>query len=90
MSSGFFYLDYLDRSISNGRGVCLFLLLLCFLEIPVLNANSADPYQTPPSAASDLGLHYLAKSFLWVARHNWLNTWFPSVKSPLLKGANIF
>ena len=32
-----------------------FLLLSCFIEIPVLNANSVDPDQTPRSGASDLG-----------------------------------
>ena len=31
--------------------------------MPVLNANSVDPDQTPPSAASDLGLHCLTISF---------------------------
>ena len=30
-----------------------------FGEIIVLNANNADPDQTPLSAASDLGLHCL-------------------------------
>ena len=36
-----------------------FLVLLCFIEIPVLHANSVDPDQTPHSVASDLGLHRL-------------------------------
>ena len=36
-----------------------FLLLPCFIEITVINANSVDPDQTPRSAASDLGLHCL-------------------------------
>ena len=36
-----------------------FLLLLYFIEIPVLNANSIDADQTPRSVASDLGLHCL-------------------------------
>ena len=39
-----------------------FLLLPWFTEIPVLNANSVDPDQTPRSAASDLGLHCLPMS----------------------------
>ena len=34
-----------------------FSLLLCFIEIPIFNANSVDPDQTPRSAASDLCLH---------------------------------
>ena len=31
-------------------------------------ANSANLGQTPPFAASDLGLHCLPMSYLWVAR----------------------
>ena len=33
-----------------------YLLLPCVIEIPVFNANSIHPDQTPPSADSDLGL----------------------------------
>ena len=40
----------------------------------MLNANSADPDQTPRSAASDLGLHYLPMSHLQDARHKWFNS----------------
>ena len=29
----------------------------CFIEIPVLHANSVNPDQTPRFPASDLGLH---------------------------------
>ena len=36
-----------------------FLSYSCFNEIPVLNANSVDPDQTPRSAASALRLHCL-------------------------------
>ena len=32
-----------------------------------LIANSGDPDQTPHSAASDLGLHCLPITFLWVS-----------------------
>ena len=32
------------------------LLLLCFIEIPVLNVNCIYPDQIPYSAVSDLGL----------------------------------
>ena len=39
--------------------MALLLLLPCFIEIPVFNANSVDPDQMPLSAASDLGLHSL-------------------------------
>ena len=48
-----------------------FLLLPWFTEIPVRNANSVDPDQTPRSAASDLGLHCLPMSILWDARRNY-------------------
>ena len=34
--------------------------------MPVINANSVDPDQMPHSAASDLGLHCLPMSHLWV------------------------
>ena len=49
------------------------LLLLCIIEIPVFNANSVDPDQTPRSAASDLGLYCLSISHLWDARHKMVN-----------------
>ena len=41
--------------------------------MPVVNANSVDPDQTPRSAASDLGLHCLPMSHLWDARYKWVN-----------------
>ena len=46
-----------------------FLLLPCFFEIPVFNANRVDPDQMPHSAATDLGLHCLPKSLLWDTGH---------------------
>ena len=45
-----------------------FLSLLCFIEIPVFNANSVDPDQMPCSAASEQDLHCLSMSLLWDAR----------------------
>ena len=64
MPSEIFYLNSLNRSISY-IGVSGWLLLLSFfVEIPVFNANSIDPDQTPRSAASDLGLHCLPMSLL--------------------------
>ena len=45
--------------------------------MPVINANSVDPDQTPRSAASDLGLHCLPMSHLWDAWHKWANFWSP-------------
>ena len=59
MPSGLFYINYLDRFISNLRFVWLVLLSPCCIAGPVISANSVDPDQTPHSAASDLGLHYL-------------------------------
>ena len=74
MPNEFFYLNSLDRSISNKRSAWLVFLLPCFIEIPVVNANSVDPDQTPQNAASDLGLHCLQMSLLGDARHKWINT----------------
>ena len=34
-----------------------YLLLLCFIDSPVVNANSVDPDHTPRSVGSDLDLH---------------------------------
>ena len=43
------------------------------MEIPVYNANSEDPDQMLPFAASDLDLHCLPMSFLRNARHKCVN-----------------
>ena len=48
------------------------LLLSCFVEIPVINANSVDPDQSPHSGVSDLGLHCLPMSLLWDSMHKWV------------------
>ena len=40
----------------------LFLSLLCFIEIPLFNANKVNPDQMPRSVASALGLHCLPMS----------------------------
>ena len=42
-----------------------------FVEISEHKANSVDPDQMPPSAASDLGLHCLPMFLLWDARLKW-------------------
>ena len=47
MPSGLFFFNSLDRSISSKRGVWLVLLLPWFTDIPLFNANSVDPDQTP-------------------------------------------
>ena len=39
-----------------------------------LFANSGDPDQMPRSAASDLGLHCLPITLLWVSRLQWVKT----------------
>ena len=52
MPNELFYLNTLDKSFSNRRGVWLVLLLPCFLEIPVLNANSVDPDQMSHSGSA--------------------------------------
>ena len=63
MPSALFYLNSLDQSISSLRGVSgQFLLLPYSIEMPVINANSIDPDQTPRTAASGLGLHCLPAS----------------------------
>ena len=40
----------------------LFLLIPCFIEIPVFNAINEDPNRTLHSDASDVGLHCLPMS----------------------------
>ena len=71
MPSRLFCLTSLNQSISNRRGVWLVLLLPCFTEKICINANSADPDQTPQS---DLGLHCFKMSPLLDARHKWVNS----------------
>ena len=62
MMSELFYTNTLDMSISNRKGIWVFLinlLLPCFIEIHEFNANSVDPDQMPRSVVSDQGLHCL-------------------------------
>ena len=49
-----------------------FLVLKYIMKIPVFNANSIDPDQTPRSVASALGLHCLSMFFKWDAGHKWV------------------
>ena len=67
MPSRLFYLSSLDESISITRVV----ITLLYAYIPVPNANSVDPDQTPQNAASDPGLHCLPMSYLWDASLKW-------------------
>ena len=55
------------------KGHLVILLLPCFIEICVLNANSVDPDQMPQNAASDLGLHCLPVSLYGMLGINGLN-----------------
>ena len=64
MPNGLVYLKALDLSISNRCVFFFFLLLPCFIEIPVFNANSVDLDQMLQSVVSDLGLHCLPMSLL--------------------------
>ena len=73
MPSGLFHLNSLDQSISGSRDSGQFLLLPCFIEMPVFTTNSVDPDQMPRSTASDLGLHCLPMSLLGDTRHKWVN-----------------
>ena len=41
-----------------------------------LFSNSGDPDQTPHSAATDLGLHCLPDTLLWISRLQWVNNSF--------------
>ena len=59
LSSGLFYHNSLDWSVSNSRVSGWFLLYLCFKEIPVLNASNGDPNQMPII-------------LLWVSRLKWV------------------
>ena len=54
-------------------GLVSFLLLLCFIEIPVINANGVDPDQMLHSAASYLGLHCLTVTLFEVSIQKWVN-----------------
>ena len=57
----------------KSKGYFVYVKVLPFIiEIPVFDANSADPDLTPHSSASDLGLHCLLISILWDARHKWV------------------
>ena len=47
---------------------CLVFIITCFIDIPVVNANSVDPDQAPHSEVSDLGLHYLPVTLFGVYR----------------------
>ena len=68
MLSGLFYLYFLDRYISDWRGVWLDFIITLLWDISVFHVNSVDPDQTPLSLESDQGLHSLPMVLLWEAR----------------------
>ena len=76
-------LSSLDVSIYIIRDVWLVFfyhhVVYIYKYIPVLNAKSVDPGQTPRSVASDLGLHCLPMSHLWDARLKWVNVAFSRI-----------
>ena len=61
-SSGLFHHNSLHPMIAGC--VVSFLLQLCFIQVPALNANNVDPDQLPRSAESDLGVHVCKLHFL--------------------------
>ena len=65
---GFFYFNCLDGFNSYISVVWLVFIIVMFVEISELNANSVDPDQTLRSAASDLDQHCLPMSLLWDAK----------------------
>ena len=58
--------------ITSLRIVWFAFSLINYIKIPVLNANSKNPGQTPFCAASGLGLHCLPMSILRDSRHKWV------------------
>ena len=72
MPNGLFYINSLDRSISNIRGVWLISIITIFDRNSCIKC-SVNPDQTPRSAASDLGLHCLPMSLKWDAGHKWVD-----------------
>ena len=62
LSNWLFYLNSLDQSISNRRSVWL-----------VFHYYKCIMFYRNFSVASDLGLHGLLMSILWVARYKWVN-----------------
>ena len=75
---------WINQFLIDGMS-CSFLLLQCFIEIPVFDAHSVDPDQMPRFAASDLGLHYLSMSILGNARNKWVNPSFSSYAAHLFR-----
>ena len=58
----------LGKSICYLRAVRSISLLVFYFGWKILLANNEDPDQMPNYAASDLGLHSLPTTLLWVSR----------------------
>ena len=61
-----FHYCMLDKSISRFRGVGSYFITFYFIW-KILSANNVDPDQMPHYVASDLGLHCLPMTLLWVS-----------------------
>ena len=64
-TGGLFHCYMLDETICNFRGVRLSFFRNLYKKMAACFANSGDPDQMPPSAASDLDLHSLPKYPFW-------------------------
>ena len=62
----------LDESACHFRGVGSILLLLFLFDGKFLLANTEEPDQMPHYMASNLGLHWLSITLLWVSRYEWV------------------
>ena len=58
---------------SQNKEFTYLLTYLLTIEINLFNANSVAPDHTLRSVTSDLGLHCVQMSLLWVAMHKWVN-----------------
>ena len=80
MLNVFFFILFGPVHFQN-KGYLVRFFYYYFIEIPVFNANSVDPDQTPRSAASDLGLHCLPLSLYGTLGSNGLRYLFLGVSS---------
>ena len=69
MPSGYFYNNSKDPAVHfqyKGRQVSFFFIIILYIGIPVFNANSADPDQTPRFAP------LFANVLFWGTMHKWV------------------
>ena len=64
----FLHCYLLDKSFCHFRGVKSILSLLFYFCWKILLANNVDPDQMPHFVASDLSLHCLPMTLIWVSR----------------------